>query len=775
MNDLIPVKKEEKVEENLVAQNSQQKSTMTENNHTDHTAEDEIIQKEFDGLLQDYLNTNHRKKIEIITKAFNFARAAHKGVKRRSGEPYILHPLAVARIVVSEIGLGSTSICAALLHDVVEDTDYTTEDIANLFGPKIAEIVDGLTKISGGVFGEKASEQAENFRKLILTMSEDIRVILIKIADRLHNMRTLGSMPPAKQYKIGGETEYIYAPLAHRLGLFRIKTELENLSFKYEHPETYHEIEQKLEGAKKSLNKFYNEFSKPIYHKLEEMGYEFELKERIKSVYSVWNKMSTRNIQFEDVYDILALRIIFKPKEGLNEKDQCWMLYSAITAIYKPHPERIRDWVSTPKANGYEALHVTVMAPGGRWVEIQIRSERMNEIAEKGLAAHWKYKTGDDEVSELDKWLKTIKELLENPEPNAMDFIDTFKLNLFASEIFVFTPKGEIKTIAKDATALDFAFMLHSDVGYRSIAAKVNHKLVPLNHKLNSGDQVEILTSRKQTPQSEWLQFVTTAHAKSKLRLYFKKEEKNLMTAGQKKIEVALEDIQQKPGNENIVKLLNHYNLETRADLYLQAGQGQINLEDVSKIIFKTKSQSVFSKILKNPFGSSSSADKKTPEVKPEPESKKFDFKKTYKLNDLDVGKSYELASCCHPIPGDDVLGYVSEQKMIQVHKRQCSVAAIIKSNFGNRIVNVEWGTHNAFFAETLEIKGIDKIGIVIEILKVISEENNVNVSKINIESNAGVFLGLFEVIIHDTKDINNLINNLIKIKEINSVQRVQK
>ncbi|MBP1637819.1 MAG: (p)ppGpp synthetase SpoT/RelA, partial [Bacteroidetes bacterium] len=739
---------------------------MSEQHTIEQVTEDDMIQKEFDELLKDYLKTNHRKKVEIITKAFNFANAAHKGVKRRSGEPYILHPLAVARIVLTEIGLGSTSICSALLHDVVEDTDYTVEDIENLFGPKIAQIVDGLTKISGGVFGEKASEQAENFRKLLLTMSEDIRVILIKIADRLHNMRTLGSMPPAKQYKIAGETEYIYAPLAHRLGLFRIKTELENLSFKYDHPETYHEIELKLEGAKKTLNKFYLEFSKPINDKLVEMGYQFELKERIKSVYSIWNKMSTRNIQFEDVYDILALRIIFKPKEGMSEKDQCWMLYSAITTIYKPHPERIRDWISTPKANGYEALHVTVMAMGGRWVEIQIRSERMHEIAEKGLAAHWKYKTGEDDISELDKWLKTIKELLENAEPNAMDFIDTFKLNLFASEIFVFTPKGEIKTIAKDATALDFAFMLHSDVGYRSIAAKVNHKLVPLNHKLKSGDQVEILTSRKQAPQQDWLQYVTTAHAKSKLRIFFKREEKNIISDGQKKIENALKAIQLKPINENIVKILNYYNIETRNDLYLQAGSGAIDTNDFEKFIFRQKNKSVLSKILRNPFASSSPSEKKTPEIKEKITPEKFDFKKTYKLNDMDVGKSYELASCCKPIPGDDVLGYVTDENMIQVHKRQCSVAAIIKSNFGNRIVNVEWGAHKALFAETLEIKGIDKIGIVIEILKIISEGYNVNIRKMNIESNAGLFTGLFEVIIHDTNDINNLINNLIKIKE---------
>ena len=742
-------------------------------------ADEELIQKEFEGLLQDYLNSNHRKKVDLITKAFNFAHAAHKGVKRRSGEPYILHPLAVARIVLNEIGLGSTSICSALLHDVVEDTDYTVEDIENIFGFKIAQIVDGLTKISGGVFGEKASEQAENFRKLLLTMSDDIRVILIKIADRLHNMRTLGSMPPAKQYKIAGETEYIYAPLAHRLGLFRIKTELENLSFKYDHPETYHEIEQKLEGEKKSLNKFYNEFSEPINEKLKSQGYEFELKERIKSVYSIWNKMSTRNIPFEEVYDILALRIIFESREGMDEKVQCWMIYSAITAIYKPHPERIRDWVSTPKANGYEALHVTVMTPGGRWVEIQIRSRRMHEIAERGLAAHWKYKSGQSDESELDKWLKTIKELLENPEPNAIDFIDTFKLNLFASEIFVFTPKGDIKTIAKNATALDFAFMLHSDIGYQSIAAKVNHKLVPLNTKLNSGDQVEILTSKKQTPQQEWLTYVTTAHARSKLQNYFKKEEKNLMSDGQQKVENVMTASNIAQSNENMQVILNFYNLSQRSDLYLQVGQGSINAEDIP-VILKPKSQSVFSKILK-PFVSSSGEKKEKNEKKEKSEEKteiaekKIDFKKTYKLNELNAGKSYELANCCRPIPGDDVLGYVTDQGMIQVHKRQCSLAAVIKSNFGNRIVNVEWGAHKAqTYVELLEVRGIDKVGILIEMLKVISEGYSVNIKKITIESDNGLFVGYFEVLVHDTEDLNNLISNLLLISEINSVHRVQ-
>jgi len=735
------------------------------------TEDDVMIQREFEALLEDYRKTNHRQKVELITKAFNFAKTAHKGIKRRSGEPYIMHPISVARIVVKEIGLGSTSICSALLHDVVEDTEYTVEDIENLFGPKIAQIVDGLTKISGGVFAEKASEQAENFRKLLITMSEDIRVILIKIADRLHNMRTLGSMPLAKQYKIAGETQYIYAPLAHRLGLFRIKTELENLSFKFEHPDTFKEIEEKLAVDEEARNLFYEEFSAPIDAKLTEMGYTFKLRARIKSIYSIWRKMSNRNIPFEEVYDILAERIIFKPREGLNEKDQCWMLYSAITALYKPHPERIRDWVSTPKANGYEALHVTVMGPGGRWVEVQIRSERMNDIAEKGLAAHWKYKSGEADESELDKWLKTIKELLENPEPNAIDFMDTFKLNLFASEIFVFTPKGEIKTIAQGATALDFAYSVHSDLGNHCIGAKVNHKLVPLSYKLNSGDQIEILTSKKQTPQLEWLDYVTTAKSKAKLKALFKKEEKAFAGDGQKQIEDALTAIGLRPDNENIVRILNYFNITQRNELYLQAGKGLLNLDEIGKSIFKQKSENVFVKYLKIPFGGS--ADNKQPQSVPI--DSKVDKKKSFKLTEESAGKTYKLADCCHPIPGDDVLGYVDETEMIIVHKRQCPVAAKLKSSFGERLVSVDWATHKALsFIEVLEIRGIDKKGVLIEILKVVSEGYGVNISKMNIETDAGIFVGRFYIYVHDTEDINNLCKNIIKIKEVNSVQRIQ-
>ena len=740
-------------------------------------SEDELVQQEFDALLNDYLNSPHRKKVELITKAFNFAKAAHKGFRRRSGEPYIMHPLAVARIVSSEIGMGSTSICSALLHDVVEDTDYTVEDISNLFGPKIAQIVEGLTKISGGVFAEHASAQAENFRKLVLTMSEDIRVILIKIADRLHNMRTLGSMPPAKQYKITGETQYIYAPLAHRLGLFRIKNELENLSFRYEHPDTYARIEKKLAANEAERNLFYDEFTDPISQRLAEQGWQFRYKARVKTVYSIWKKMTNRNIPFEDVYDIMALRIIFTPKEGLTEKEQCWMIYSALTAIYKPHPDRIRDWVSNPKANGYEALHVTVMAPGGRWVEIQIRTERMNDIAEKGLAAHWKYKTGEGEnESELDKWMKTIKELLENPEPNAIDFIDTFKLNLFASEIFVFTPKGEIKTIPQGSTALDFAFDIHSDLGEHCIGAKVNHKLVPLSHTLQSGDQVEILTSKKQLPHPEWIDYVTTAKAKAKIRAIFKREEKLTITEGQKKLDEALAAIGKKADNETIVKIMKYHHFDSRNTLFMQIGSDKINLDELAQTVFKPQNR--FTRYLKIPFVNTTEKPKpdkqETDEVPAMVPASRIDRKKTFLLNEENAGLTYRYAPCCKPIPGDDVLGYVDENEIVIVHRRECPTAAKLKSNFGNNLVSAKWSAHKTLtFNEVLEITGIDKKGVLIEILRIISEQYGVNISKIHIETNAGIFLGQFYIYVHDKHEIETLAKNINKIKEVNSTHRV--
>ena len=489
--------------------------------------EEEMIQQQFQQLLLDYANTSHRQKVEIITHAFEFAKAAHNGVRRLSGEPYIMHPLAVARIVVKEIGLGSTSICAALLHDVVEDTDYTVEDIAGQFGDKIASIVDGLTKISGGVFADQAEKQAENFRKLLLTMSDDIRVVLIKLADRLHNMRTLAAQPVEKQKKIAEETQYIYAPLAHRLGLFPIKTELEDLSFRYEHPDWYNQLAAKIEKGKSGRISTFETFVEPIRFKLQSMGYQFDITARIKSVYSCWKKMQAKQINFEDIYDLLAVRIVFQPNEAMSEKDQCWMIYSAITEVYVPHPERIRDWISMPKANGYEALHVTVMGPDGRWVEVQIRTKRMHEIAERGLAAHWKYKSGVLEESEMDKWLRELKDVLANPEPDAMAFLDTFKLNLFAHEVWVFTPKGEIKTLPQHSTVLDFAYMLHTELGEHCIGAKVNHKMVGLGYLLQSGDQVEVLTLNSQQPQPEWQEIAVTAKAQNSLRRYFARGSNN--------------------------------------------------------------------------------------------------------------------------------------------------------------------------------------------------------------------------------------------------------
>lgn len=736
--------------------------------------EEEAIQQEFQTLLNEYKQTAHRQKIEIITKAFNFANAAHKGIRRRSGEPYIMHPLAVARIVVGEIGLGSTSICSALLHDVVEDTDYTVEDIENLFGPKIASIVDGLTKISGGVFGEHASEQAENFRKLLLTMSEDIRVILIKIADRLHNMRTLGSMPTAKQLKIIGETLYIYAPLAHRLGLFPIKTELENLSFKYEHPDTYAMIEQKIAADKAARMEFYDQFSAPINKKLTALGYQFVLTARIKSVYSIWKKMSTRNIPFEEIYDLLALRIIFKPKPDISEKEQCWLIYSAITEIYKPHPERIRDWISIPKANGYEALHVTVMGQDGQWVEVQIRSERMHEIAEKGLAAHWKYKTGEQDESELDKWLKAIKEMLKHPEPNAIDFMDTFKLNLFASEIFVFTPKGEIKTLPQGATALDFAFMLHSDLGLRCIGAKVNHKLVPLNYVLKGGDQVEVLTSKKQTPQKEWLDFVTTARAQSRIKAYFRREERLRILQGEKALKTEMGKLELSLDTENLNKLLSYYKVLSKNELLRQIGYGNLNLSELPKALIKPKQENIFLRYLKRPFTSSNSnntntATQVTTTAIPPKEHNII-------LTEENADKQYQLAPCCRPIPGDNIMGYLDDSGVVIIHKRQCPIATKLKTNFGSRIVTAEWQTHKLFsFVETLEIRGIDKMGVIIEILKIISGKYSMNIKALKVESEAGIFTGTFEIYVHDTEEIKELCENIRKIREVNSVQRIEK
>ena len=737
-----------------------------------YTNEEQLIEDKFQELLNGYLNSNHRKKVEIIERAFKFAKEAHKGIRRRSGEPYILHPIAVARIVSQEIGLGSTSICSALLHDVVEDTEYTVEDIENHFGKKIASIVDGLTKISGGIFGDQASAQAENFRRLLLTMSEDIRVILIKMADRLHNMRTLGSMLPSKQYKIAGETLYIYAPLAHRLGLFAIKTELEDLAFKYEHPEAYNQIKQKIAETEESRQQIYNNFSKPIVAKLKEMGLEFEMKARVKSIYSIWNKMESKHIPFEEVYDLYAVRIIFKCPNEADEKKECWAIYSVITDIYKLHPERTRDWVSRPKANGYKALHLTVMGPDGNWIEVQIRSEKMDEIAERGFAAHWKYKVGNsDEESELDIWLKTIKDILEHPEPNAIDFLDTIKLNLFSTEIFVFTPKGELITLPKDATALDLAFTLHSDLGFHCIAAKVNHRLVPLNQKLHSGDQVEILTSKSQTPKEEWLNFITTAKARSRLTAALRKDRRKIIAKGEKILKDFFESSHIEYNNDVVTKILSNLGIRHRDDLFYKIGNDEITPNENIKKIIKGKSQNPFMRYLKLSFGSNNGKNEQPKPVTPQQLT--IDRKQTYILRDENGVKNYKVADCCCPIPGDDVLGYVEDDETVVVHKRECPVAMRLKSSFGPRLVSTQWeASESLSFPAKIEIQGIDRIGILNEITRVISNELIIDMRGLTIKANEGVFTGTVNIMVHDTRVVESLCNKLRKIKGVQKVAR---
>ena len=727
--------------------------------------EEQLIEAAFQEVLDGYLNSNHRKKVEIIERAYKFAKEAHKGIRRRSGEPYILHPIAVAKIASQEIGLGSTSICAALLHDVVEDTEYTVEDIEVHFGPKIAQLVSGLTKISGGIFGDQASAQAENFRKLLLTMSEDIRVVLIKMADRLHNMRTLGSMAPAKQYKIAGETLYIYAPLAHRLGLFAIKTELEDLSFKYEHPEAYKRISEQIAQTEARRTAVYTDFAKPIIEKLREMGLQFEAKARVKSVYSIWNKMETKHIPFEEVYDLYAMRIIFDCDDPSKEKQICWQIYSAITDLYKIHPERTRDWLSSPKANGYQALHLTVMGNDGNWIEIQIRSRRMDEIAEKGFAAHWKYKIGDsDEESELHAWLQTIKEILDHPDPNAMDFLDTVKLNLFATEIVVFTPKGELLTLPAGATVLDVAFELHSQLGSKCIAGKVNHKLVPLSHRLSSGDQVEILTSQSQTPKPEWMDFLVTAKAKTALRQELRKIQKPIIVRGREIYQKFLSDNSITETNESFTKLLGTYHVNTRDEFFYMLGNGEIQLGDYVARMLKKQSDSILTRWIWR----RGKKEQTTPEAAPKREG--VNTKETYILRIDEHGHpNFKLGGCCNPIPGDEVLGFVTPNNEVEIHAIDCPRAIALKSTHGPRIVTTRWDVRSIKFTAHIHIEGIDRFGILQELIAMISSQLAIDIRKLDIEAEKEVFHCDLWVRVENNSIVTDLCD---KIKKIEGVQR---
>ncbi|NLZ94937.1 MAG: bifunctional (p)ppGpp synthetase/guanosine-3',5'-bis(diphosphate) 3'-pyrophosphohydrolase, partial [Bacteroidales bacterium] len=687
------------------------------------------------------------------------------------------------------IGLGSTSISAALLHDVVEDTDYTIEDLEMIFGERVARIVDGLTKISSGMFGSNVSAQSENFRKLLLTMSNDIRVILIKIADRLHNKRTLSSMAPAKQYKITGETNYIYAPLAHRLGLFAIKTELEELCFKYEHPVIFEDITAKIKQTADERNKIFDNFAKPVWVELDKMDIDYEMRARVKSVYSIWNKMEIKKVDLHEIYDIFAVRIIFEIYPGMDEKKQCWDIYSAITDIYKLRPDRIRDWVSRPKSNGYQALHLTVMGPDGKWIEIQIRSRRMDDIAEKGFAAHWKYKAHNvEEDNELDKWLRTIQEILANPNPNAVDFLDTIKLNLFAMEIFVFTPKGDIKTLPHGATALDFAYMLHTDIGDNCLGAKVNHKLVPLSQKLSSGDQVEVLTSASQKPEREWIHYVTTAKAKSSIETALRREWRAIAKEGKLMLDKLFVD--ESVDRSVLDRILYYYDIDKKEELFYQIGNNEIELPENSSDFYKKKkgaqSDNLLLRYMKQAYNamrkpSDEGSKVKTKSIKSSEydeeeaslELEEIDRKAKYKLIETDQEKNFIVPTCCRSLPGDDVFGYINEDEKVEVHKSSCQNGLKLKSNFGDRVIEVVWGDYKQYtFKSSVFFTGIDKKGILNRIIASISEEISVNILGMEISTKDGIFEGEIEVSLHSVKDVQDICSAIAKVDGVNTVHR---
>ena len=753
---------------------------MDEEQIRQEAADEKLINDAFQTLLDSYLASRHRKKVDLITKAFNFARQAHKGVRRLSGEPYIMHPIAVAQIACQEVGLGSTSICSALLHDVVEDTDYTVEDIENLFGSKIAQIVDGLTKISGGIFGEQASAQAENFKKLLLTMSDDIRVILIKICDRLHNMRTLESQPANKQYKIAGETLYIYAPLANRLGLYKVKSELENLSFRFEHPDEYATIYKKLQKTQQQREVLFEQFKAPIKEALDKMGINYEIKQRVKTPYSIWNKMQNKHVTFEEIYDILAVRIIFTPKSREEEVNECFNIYVAISKIYKSHPDRLRDWLSQPKANGYQALHVTLMSKTGQWIEVQIRSDRMDEVAEQGFAAHWKYKDGLEEEeytedeAELNDWLRTIKEILDDPQPDAMDFLDTIKLNLFASEIFVFTPKGEIKTMPAGCTALDFAFSIHTFLGSHCIGAKVNHKLVPISHKLQSGDQVEIITSKAQHVNPSWINFVSTAKAKAKIQAILRRDNREVQKTGEEILQEFLKKNNMEMSAAVADQLAEFHDIKKRNDFFVALGEktvllGEKDLDELNGKNKKDDSTSGWRKYV--PFVGKKKKEDVQQELFIVPE--KFNKKKPVYISEENIN-TYKFPGCCHPIPGDDALGYINNKNQIEIHKRTCPVAAKLKTSYGNRIVDIKWDMHKKlYFDATIRIGGIDRMGMLNEITQVISSQMSVNIHKLTITSEEGIFEGSIELRVHDRENVQAIIDNLKTIPDLKEISQI--
>ncbi len=733
-----------------------------------YTAEDEaLIKEKWDDLLLSCTKIcKNDEDWNFIKRAFFLAKEAHEGVRRRSGEPYLLHPIAVAKIVIDEIGLGVKSVVAALLHDVVEDTEYTVEDMERIFGPKIASMVDGLTKMSG-VFNADTSEQAEYFRKVLLTLSDDVRVILIKIADRLHNMRTLGSMPLNKQIKITGETIYLFAPLAYRLGLYSIKSELEDHCMKYRFPQQYAEITQKLHESEASRREFIDKFNAPIIAALNRDNFNYEISGRVKSVYSIWSKMQRKQIPFEEIYDLFAIRIVFKPLPFPSEKTQCWQIYSTITDIYTPKPDRLRDWISMPKANGYEALHSTVMGPDGVWVEVQIRTQRMEDIAERGFAAHWKYKhaTISQDEDEFDKWLKQIRAALNSPTENAVDFLDNFKLSLYTSEIVVFTPKGEARKMPFGATALDFAYDIHSKIGNNAISAKINHKLEPITTQINSGDQIEIITADTARPKPEWLEIVTTAKAKSAIKSFLKRERQNNIERGMQLLEEKMKSLNIQLSGRVLRKIVPIYECNNKEELYSKIGAGIISLDDLEKVL-KVNAKS---KILK--FWTLFIPQKKEEgDETPQP----GDIAPAKDLPDNEP--QFEIADCCKPIPGDKVVGYRDPATgRIIVHKATCDELNRLAAQYGKNIVKeeIKWSQHKAMsYLVTLELRGIDRQGLLLDLAKVVSDDFNINIREVNIHSHDGIFEGNVSLYVKDAESLSAVMDKMRKIKGIETIKR---
>ena len=733
-----------------------------------YTAEDEaLIKEKWDDLLLSCTKIcKNDEDWNFIKRAFFLAKEAHEGVRRRSGEPYLLHPIAVAKIVIDEIGLGVKSVVAALLHDVVEDTEYTVEDMERIFGPKIASMVDGLTKMSG-VFNADTSEQAEYFSKVLLTLSDDVRVILIKIADRLHNMRTLGSMPLNKQIKITGETIYLFAPLAYRLGLYSIKSELEDLCMKYRFPQQYAEITQKLHESEASRREFIDKFNAPIIAALNRDNFNYEISGRVKSVYSIWSKMQRKQIPFEEIYDLFAIRIVFKPLPFPSEKTQCWQIYSTITDIYTPKPDRLRDWISMPKANGYEALHSTVMGPDGVWVEVQIRTQRMEDIAERGFAAHWKYKhaTISQDEDEFDKWLKQIRAALNSPTENAVDFLDNFKLSLYTSEIVVFTPKGEARKMPFGATALDFAYDIHSKIGNNAISAKINHKLEPITTQINSGDQIEIITADTARPKPEWLEIVTTAKAKSAIKSFLKRERQNNIERGMQLLEEKMKSLNIQLSGRVLRKIVPIYECNNKEELYSKIGAGIISLDDLEKVL-KVNAKS---KILK--FWTLFIPQKKEEgDETPQP----GDIAPAKDLPDNEP--QFEIADCCKPIPGDKVVGYRDPATgRIIVHKATCDELNRLAAQYGKNIVKeeIKWSQHKAMsYLVTLELRGIDRQGLLLDLAKVVSDDFNINIREVNIHSHDGIFEGNVSLYVKDAESLSAVMDKMRKIKGIETIKR---